>query len=84
MLANKLAAIALSPQVRPRLIQRGRDYIRRGFPILDGWLESHEGVFESGPAPGRSHRLRPLSPRHQLDPIGGAFDPREECVHCSW
>ncbi len=45
ILANKLAAIALSPEVRPRLIQRTRDYIRRGFPILDGWLESHEGVF---------------------------------------
>jgi aspartate/methionine/tyrosine aminotransferase len=45
MLADKLAAIALSPQVRPRLIQRTRDYIRRGFPILDGWLESHEGTF---------------------------------------
>ena len=45
ILANKLAALALSPQVRPRLIQRTRDYIRRGFPILDGWLESHEGTF---------------------------------------
>jgi aspartate/methionine/tyrosine aminotransferase len=45
MLANKLAAIALSPQVRPRLIQRARDYIRQGFPILDSWLESHEGTF---------------------------------------
>ena len=45
MLANKLAAIALSPEVRPRLVQRARDYIRRGFPILDGWLESHEGTF---------------------------------------
>ena len=45
MLSNRLAAIALSPQVRPRLIQRARDYIRRGFPILDGWLESHHGVF---------------------------------------
>jgi len=45
MLANRLAALALSPQVRPRLIQRTRDYIRRGFPILDGWLESHEGTF---------------------------------------
>ncbi len=45
MLANKLAALALSPQVRPRLIRRARDYIRRGFPILNGWLESHEGTF---------------------------------------
>ena len=45
MLSNKLAAIALSPEVRPRLIERTRNYIRRGFPILDGWLESHEGAF---------------------------------------
>ncbi len=45
ILANRLAAIALSPQVRPRLIQRTHDYIRQGFPILDGWLESHKGIF---------------------------------------
>jgi aspartate/methionine/tyrosine aminotransferase len=45
MLSNKLAAIALSPEVRPRLIERVRNYIRRGFPILDGWLEGHEGAF---------------------------------------
>ena len=45
VLANRLAAIALSPQVRPRLIQRTRDYIRRGFPILEGWLESYEETF---------------------------------------
>jgi aspartate/methionine/tyrosine aminotransferase len=45
MLSNQLAALALSPQVRPRLIQRARDYIRRGFPILEGWMDSHEGLF---------------------------------------
>ena len=50
MLSNKLAAIALSPQVRPRLIRRTRDYIRRGFPILDAWLESHEGTFTLVPS----------------------------------
>ncbi len=44
-LANKLAAIALSPPMRSRLIQRTRECIRRGFPILGGWLESHEGIF---------------------------------------
>jgi aspartate/methionine/tyrosine aminotransferase len=49
MLSNKLAAIALSPEVRPRLIQRTRDYIRRGYPILDGWLEGHEGLFSLTP-----------------------------------
>jgi len=45
MLSNKLAAIALSPEVRPRLLQRSRDYIRRGYPILDAWMEEHEGTF---------------------------------------
>jgi aspartate/methionine/tyrosine aminotransferase len=49
MLSNKLAAIALSPQVRPRLLQRTRDYIRKGYPILDAWLESHEGTFSLVP-----------------------------------
>ncbi len=49
MLSNKLAALALSPEVRPRLIQRARDYIRKGFPILDSWLESHEGTFSMVP-----------------------------------
>jgi aspartate/methionine/tyrosine aminotransferase len=49
MVANKLAALALSPQVRPRLIQRTRDYIRRGFPILQDWLESHPGTFSLVP-----------------------------------
>jgi aspartate/methionine/tyrosine aminotransferase len=49
LLSNKLAAIALSPEVRPRVVQRARDYIRRGFPILDAWLESHEGTFSLVP-----------------------------------
>ncbi len=49
MLSNQLAAIALSPRVRPRLLQRTRDYIRRGYPILDAWLESHEGTFRLVP-----------------------------------
>ena len=49
MLAGKLATIALSPQVRPQLIQRTRAYIRRGFGILDGWLESHGDLFHRVP-----------------------------------
>ena len=49
MLSNQLAAIALSPEVRPRLTQRAREYIRRGFPIIDAWLESHEGTFNLVP-----------------------------------
>ncbi len=45
MLSNHLAAHALSPQVRPRLIQRARDYIRNGFAILEDWMAAHEGLF---------------------------------------
>ena len=49
MLSNKLAALALSPQVRPRIIARTRKYIREGFPVLREWMDSHEGVFSLSP-----------------------------------
>lgn len=45
MLSNKLAAFALSPEVRPRIIERTRRYIRTGFPILQSWAEGHGGTF---------------------------------------
>ena len=44
-LANRLAAVALSPDIRPRMIQRTRDYIRRGYPVLAQWIQRHEGTF---------------------------------------
>ncbi|NNE98148.1 MAG: aminotransferase class I/II-fold pyridoxal phosphate-dependent enzyme [Pyrinomonadaceae bacterium] len=49
MLSNKLAALALSPGVRPRIIARTRKYIRDGFPVLKEWMDSHEGVFKIVP-----------------------------------
>ena len=49
MLSNKLAAIALSPEVRPRLLQRTRDYIRRGYPALEEWMNSHTDTFSVRP-----------------------------------
>ncbi|UCH10534.1 MAG: aminotransferase class I/II-fold pyridoxal phosphate-dependent enzyme [Fidelibacterota bacterium] len=45
MLDNHLAALALSPEVRPRLIQRARDYIRKGYVVLEEWMESHGDTF---------------------------------------
>jgi aspartate/methionine/tyrosine aminotransferase len=45
MLANKLAALALSPEVRPRLLRRTRSYIRKGFPILEKWIADHGETF---------------------------------------
>jgi aspartate/methionine/tyrosine aminotransferase len=49
MLSNKLAAIALSPEVRPRILQRARDYIRNGYPVLQEWIDSHEQTFSWTP-----------------------------------
>jgi aspartate/methionine/tyrosine aminotransferase len=49
MLSNKLAAIALSPNVRPRIIERTREYIRHGFPILQSWIDRHPGVLSLTP-----------------------------------
>lgn len=63
ILSNKLAAIALSPQVRPRLVQRARDYIRRGFSTFDAWLESHQGVFTLVPPQAAAIAF----PRYHLD-----------------
>lgn len=49
MLSNILAAHALSPEVRPRLIRRTRDYIRNGFPVLEAWMNSQDGLFSYTP-----------------------------------
>ncbi|MEM7801618.1 MAG: aminotransferase class I/II-fold pyridoxal phosphate-dependent enzyme, partial [Chloroflexota bacterium] len=49
MLSNHLAAHALSPEIRPRLIQRTRDYIRTGYPILEAWMEEQDGLYSYTP-----------------------------------
>lgn len=49
MHSNHLAAYALSPEVRPRLIHRARKYIRNGFPILQEWMDSQKGLFAYTP-----------------------------------
>ena len=45
MLANQLAEVALSPQMRPRLLERTRRYIREGYPVLEKWLAEHGNMF---------------------------------------
>lgn len=49
MLSNILAAHALSAAVRPRLLARTRDYIRNGFPVLEEWMNSQDGLFTYTP-----------------------------------
>ena len=45
MLDNKLAAYALSPEVRPRIQKRTRDYVRQGYVHFEGWAKSHGDLF---------------------------------------
>jgi aspartate/methionine/tyrosine aminotransferase len=49
MLSNTLSALALSEKVRPLIIQRTRDYIRKGYPILVDWMHSHGKLFSTVP-----------------------------------
>jgi len=50
MLSNKLAAIALAPEVRARLLERSRGYVSRGFAQLAGWVEQHRDRLSLGSA----------------------------------
>lgn len=49
MLANKLATYALSPQVRPRLLKRTREYIRNGYRNFELWRAKHTDLFSLVP-----------------------------------
>ena len=49
MLSNRLAAIALSPEVRPRIIARARKLIRDGYPVLQEWMDGHGETFSLTP-----------------------------------
>ncbi|GMR09962.1 MAG: aminotransferase [Anaerolineae bacterium] len=45
MLGNILAAHALSPDVRPRLLVRTREFIQRGYSSFERWAQQHDGLF---------------------------------------
>ena len=42
-------ALALSVNVRPRIIQRTRNYIRKGFPLLQQWIDHQKDTFRLVP-----------------------------------
>jgi aspartate/methionine/tyrosine aminotransferase len=50
MLSNILATHALAADVRPRLLKRTRDYIRKGFPVLESWMARQDGLFSYTPS----------------------------------
>ena len=49
-LGIELATIALSAEVRPQVLARTRRFIRAGFPILEAWMNEHEGLFRLAPS----------------------------------
>jgi aspartate/methionine/tyrosine aminotransferase len=72
MLSNHLTALALSPEVRPRIIARTRKYIRDGFPVLERWMRSQEGVFNFTPPDAAAIAFV----RYHLDIASEAFTDR--------
>jgi aspartate/methionine/tyrosine aminotransferase len=48
-LSNKLAAYALYPEVRSRILQRTREYVRKGYNNLERWCLEHEDLFSLVP-----------------------------------
>jgi len=63
MLSNRLALIALSPEVRPRLMRRTRDYVRRGYPVLAQWVAEHGDTLAISPPQAGAIAF----PRYHLD-----------------
>ena len=49
MFSNKLASHALSPDVRTRILDRTRKYIRKGYGNLEQWCNEHEDLFSLVP-----------------------------------
>ncbi|OGO21042.1 MAG: hypothetical protein A2Z14_12805 [Chloroflexi bacterium RBG_16_48_8] len=48
-LANSLAAYALSPEIRERLLTRTRDHVRKGYNRFESWMDQHGGLFSLVP-----------------------------------
>ncbi len=45
MLTDRLAALALEPARRARILERTRGILRENYPIVRGWAERHAGLF---------------------------------------
>lgn len=44
--SDRLATIALSPAVRPKIIERTRSILRSNLAVLESWMDTHPGLFE--------------------------------------
>jgi aspartate/methionine/tyrosine aminotransferase len=48
-LSDRLAQIALRPEKRAAILKRAREYIRRGFPLLQEWMAGQGSAFSLVP-----------------------------------
>jgi aspartate/methionine/tyrosine aminotransferase len=48
-LSDRLATLALSPGRRERILERTRGILKANFPVLEAWLEGHDGLFSFHP-----------------------------------
>jgi aspartate/methionine/tyrosine aminotransferase len=62
-LANHLAALALEPEVRTRLLERTRRWVQRGYENLERWMDGNPGVFTVVPPAAAAIAF----PRYHLD-----------------
>jgi aspartate/methionine/tyrosine aminotransferase len=49
MLTDRLASVALTPERRAWILHRTRETLRRNYPPLRAWLESHADIFSHVP-----------------------------------
>jgi aspartate/methionine/tyrosine aminotransferase len=45
MVSDRLAALAMLPDVRESILTRTRTIIRANYPSLEGWIRTHEDIF---------------------------------------
>ena len=48
-LSDAVATIALSPEVRPRILERTQSIIRNNLAVMTDWIASHNGLFSFTP-----------------------------------
>jgi aspartate/methionine/tyrosine aminotransferase len=48
-LSDRLAAMALAPGRRERILERTRGILNANFPVLEKWLSDHDGLFSFRP-----------------------------------
>lgn len=65
MMANHLASIALSEDIRPVILQRARSYVRKGFRFMEDWM--NEQVINMSCAPPQAAAIAWIKYEHEIN-----------------